>query len=464
MYLIFLIPMSVLVLSVFNVGIVVSEKMKLQNAADAAAYSAGVWEARYANLAAYANRAMVANYDTIATEVALWSMADARDGFTAAARSRLRLTDAGKDLDALHGFFHRWNQAFATRSVGRSGSDAQGATDLGGAGRLESYTTVLSYAQAALYLATQIGREFVVRDIARAADPQIDASIWSEGENALSLHSRVSWRGTDEKSGIRQVIERSLNDLARGGSFRDTLDLTARPAAPYLDANCGPVKVTARGFDAPGFDRETGEAAGEGGEDQEGRVEIVRNDEIYQRDHVASARIDQNPIGCPVFDRRQIQLAHDSDDQFNVANPEVRAMRHEQDGRWPYHQSFFEQNALPCGEDRETGETKPCATVYRWARPLADVRVTTYVQEPRVADGKRIEGPTVLVTLRKKADRLPVFRGLGLTDPYDLEAYSFAKVYYAQRRDGAAEKESLFNPFWAARLESFRPSGAPLLH
>ncbi len=52
MYLFFLLPMTMIVLSVFNVGNIVAEKMKVQNAADNAAYSAAVWEARYMNLMA----------------------------------------------------------------------------------------------------------------------------------------------------------------------------------------------------------------------------------------------------------------------------------------------------------------------------------------------------------------------------------------------------------------------------
>ena len=46
---------------VFNSGQVVNDKIKLANAADAAAYSAALWEARSLNYQAYLNRAIVAN-------------------------------------------------------------------------------------------------------------------------------------------------------------------------------------------------------------------------------------------------------------------------------------------------------------------------------------------------------------------------------------------------------------------
>jgi hypothetical protein len=60
---------------VFNVGQTVNDKIKLVNAADAAAYSAALWEARSLNYQAYLNRAIVANEVAIAQLVSLrsWS-------------------------------------------------------------------------------------------------------------------------------------------------------------------------------------------------------------------------------------------------------------------------------------------------------------------------------------------------------------------------------------------------------
>jgi hypothetical protein len=60
---------------VFNTGQLVNDKMRLTNAADAAAYSAAQWEARSLNFQAYLNRAIVANEVAIAQLVSLrsWS-------------------------------------------------------------------------------------------------------------------------------------------------------------------------------------------------------------------------------------------------------------------------------------------------------------------------------------------------------------------------------------------------------
>ncbi len=62
-------------LLVFNVGQAINAKQRLVNAADAAAYSAAVWQARSLNYQAYLNRAVVANEVAIAQSVSLrsWS-------------------------------------------------------------------------------------------------------------------------------------------------------------------------------------------------------------------------------------------------------------------------------------------------------------------------------------------------------------------------------------------------------
>ncbi|MFC3457504.1 pilus assembly protein TadG-related protein [Massilia haematophila] len=60
----------------FNSGQVTNAKMRAMNAADAAAYSGAVWQARTLNFQAYMNRAMVVNEVTIAQSVSLRSWID----------------------------------------------------------------------------------------------------------------------------------------------------------------------------------------------------------------------------------------------------------------------------------------------------------------------------------------------------------------------------------------------------
>jgi hypothetical protein len=61
--------------AVFSAGQLVNDKMRLVNAADAAAYSAATWEARSLNFQSYMNRAIVANEVALAQLVSLrsWS-------------------------------------------------------------------------------------------------------------------------------------------------------------------------------------------------------------------------------------------------------------------------------------------------------------------------------------------------------------------------------------------------------
>ncbi|MFM2288486.1 MAG: hypothetical protein RL684_1629, partial [Pseudomonadota bacterium] len=67
-------------LLVFDAGQLVTAKLRLQGAADAASYSAAQWQARTLNYQAYVNRAMVANEVAIAQSVSLrsWSRYIAR--------------------------------------------------------------------------------------------------------------------------------------------------------------------------------------------------------------------------------------------------------------------------------------------------------------------------------------------------------------------------------------------------
>jgi hypothetical protein len=73
--------MAGMMLVAFNSGQVTNAKMRAMNAADAAAYSGAVWEARSLNFQAYMNRAMVVNEVTIAQSVSLRSWVSYVDRF-----------------------------------------------------------------------------------------------------------------------------------------------------------------------------------------------------------------------------------------------------------------------------------------------------------------------------------------------------------------------------------------------
>jgi hypothetical protein len=123
--------------------------------------------------------------------------------------------------------------------------------------------------------------------------------------------------------------------------------------------------------------------------------------------------------------------------------------------------------------------TGPCQTIYQFDTKLPDVKVTTFIRDSDIdpsLDGRRIQGPTIFVYFQKQAQFLPLFSGLHYPAPPTIGAYSFAKVYYTRKPGDTSKspgspkkriegKETIFNPFWAARLELPRPfGGTALLH
>lgn len=185
-YMVFIIPMAMMLFAVYNVGQLASEKMKLQNAADNAAYSAAVWEARYMNMDAYINRAMVANYDTMAMILSLWSIADAWDGFTGLLHTVITpIPIIGQiltgPLNILHTVMHKANFGLA-KVVGGGKSGTKGVLFV-----METYAKILSFSQEALYFVNQAGRKTVIQTIAWGVDPKIQYLSWGELFNALSL-------------------------------------------------------------------------------------------------------------------------------------------------------------------------------------------------------------------------------------------------------------------------------------
>lgn len=75
-FLAFAATLAVVFAGVYSVGQATSEKQKIVSAADAAAYSGGLVQARALNLVSYTNRAVIANEVLIAQMVSLQSWND----------------------------------------------------------------------------------------------------------------------------------------------------------------------------------------------------------------------------------------------------------------------------------------------------------------------------------------------------------------------------------------------------
>ncbi len=363
MFLVFLIPMTMITLSVYNVGVAASERMKLQNAADNAAYSAATYEARYMNLTAYINRAMIANYDTTALLVGVWSFLDAFDGFIYLAHFVIQKIPIINALDAvlapLHFGIHTADDA-VSQVVGGNSSGSQRRL----AFAIEQYTRLLSFAQEGLYVAAQLGRPGLVRAVARGVDPGAEVFEGSElAFNITSLDGYRKWQGdtaftsselADKDDGLRLTIERSLNDLSNGGSFRDLRNfpiigqiIGALNMIPCLDFNIGP-----HGFNGPGFDHVNGfdgpSSAAENNPDGDA-VRIVEDKRIYQLDE-SNFKVD---FDCLVS-FNIIDIGHKSDDRFNLPNAANLSVPHVFDtndgGGQGHSKDFIEPNVGSCND------------------------------------------------------------------------------------------------------------------
>ena len=187
-------------ISVANVGIMVAEKIQLQDAVDAAAYSAATVEARYMNLSAYLNRAMIANYDSMAFDTAIWAVVDADDHFFAALVSLLYQIDAalilfpfttafGVDLDqfidllrnGVHHPLHLFNSEL--NKIFPQDDDSQDLNQY-----LELYNTdIISMYHGLLFAAMQASRHDVAQEVAKRIDPNaVTTSVLGLGAEAVS--------------------------------------------------------------------------------------------------------------------------------------------------------------------------------------------------------------------------------------------------------------------------------------
>lgn len=248
-------------ITVANVGMMAAEKIHLQDTADAAAYSAAVVQARYMNLTAYVNRAIVANYDAMAFNTALWAITDTYDHGSAALNFLLYvLSDAlfaaslvaravalvGAVLDwsetinltatavaeilyeaayvadqigdvvaqAVHHPLHVLN-----RQVGELMAQDEGAQDLNQ--YLEIYNTdILSTYQGILYAAMQSSRHEIIKRVAQKMDGEASVTttlgLIAETVNSDELARAVDWvvRDPDSRDSPFDLLNEAFNDFA----------------------------------------------------------------------------------------------------------------------------------------------------------------------------------------------------------------------------------------------------------
>lgn len=226
--------LTMVALTVANVGMMVAEKIHLQDAVDAAAYSAAVVEARYMNLSAYVNRAMVANYNSMAFNTAVWAVLDADDHGLAViamilyiASIVLTIIGMGQTVDNVADVIHTVHKGFHTLNHYANEFFAQDEDDLNQ--YIEMYNVnILTMYQGLLYAAMQSSRFEVIDRVAKKMDEEIvTTTVLGLGAEAVSydeLAKAVDWviEDPDALDSPFDIFQDRFNKMA--GTDSDTDD------------------------------------------------------------------------------------------------------------------------------------------------------------------------------------------------------------------------------------------------
>ncbi len=249
--LIVVIGLTLVGISVANVGIIVGEKIRAQDAADASAYSAAVMEARYMNLSAYINRAMVANYNSMAFNTAMWAVMDADDHGMAVVTALLyeisailfviplttafapQVDSAADGFAEIHKLLHDANH-FLDDWFAQDNEDMNQYIEL-------FNKDVLTMLEGILYAATQSARHEIIEGIAKEMNPKLlTTSVLGLGAETVSydeLARAVDWviRDTDARDNPAKMLNKSFQKMHGDNENEDNKLLLAAVTEASLD-------------------------------------------------------------------------------------------------------------------------------------------------------------------------------------------------------------------------------------
>jgi hypothetical protein len=198
-------------LLVFNTGQVTADKERLVNAADAAAYSGAIWEARALNFQSYMNRAIVANEVAIAQSVSLRSWVDY-------VRSSLNnvnmITQFVPYLGAV------------TRALAQASTQLQNGsqTILVPAERgISLVNTVLSGAETTVHFQAVLAARSIAAETLRSNNPenrQTRATIVFLARNARAWQNFTSNYTGDDRARLKDVVMRSRDGFTADRGHR----------------------------------------------------------------------------------------------------------------------------------------------------------------------------------------------------------------------------------------------------
>ncbi len=196
-------------MTLFNTGQVSAEKMRVTNAADSAAYSGLLWQARALNFQAYTNRAMVANQVSIAQAVSLRSWAQ---------YGRISANNVNTVLGSLP-FVGAVTNAFrvaidTAATVIEPVAEALLFT-------ADTVNQALSVSQEIMYVAGAAATPEVVRNVAKANNPNFEVasafSLTGMAENANDWAGFTDSYGADSQAMLSraEIINNSRDRFSR---------------------------------------------------------------------------------------------------------------------------------------------------------------------------------------------------------------------------------------------------------
>ena len=198
----------------FNTGRSVSEKARVVNAADAAAYSGLLWQSRALNFQAYTNRAMVANQVSMSQAVSLHSWVNYANVTVSNLDQYLKavpyvgavVSIVQTVVSGVETFLSPITEAMLTTVNG--------------------INLVLSGAQQAMYLSTFAATPEVVSNVVLANDArynwQTNFSLFELGKNLANWQQFTDRKNGDNKEHLSErakIIEASLDQFSRDRSW-----------------------------------------------------------------------------------------------------------------------------------------------------------------------------------------------------------------------------------------------------
>ncbi|HET9643643.1 MAG TPA: apolipoprotein N-acyltransferase, partial [Burkholderiaceae bacterium] len=419
-----------------NSGQAVTEKIRVTNAADAAAYSAAIVEARALNYDAYLNRAMVAGEISIAQMLSFASwvtyFANASDNFHTSIEDINFFLQPDARVLYLDGIFGSVD--FASRYLGTTARDYSDhfVQDIGGVITItDGAIREMSRAQTAVHLELAQGyrQQQVADQVVKAIDPSLSAEVLAASHTFAGFTKTYAKDGDngDERGRFADVTTRSRDPFTRERNWTiDSNDI-------LLLRKDGALK-------------------------KRGGTELIGYDEWRAVD---TLELHGQRFGCGRFG---LDWCDDVRTPIGWGAMEVDAGGG--DAARGYHGNAYGDNPTTAqkAEEGMNNVDRPTPLAYRFSgipdiRELADLGVTEKTPKPSTSI-------TILVT-KSQSDtltsgnaanaraggRLSVFgdRPAGGI----ITALSRAEVFFdriAARSDGRDEIGSLYNPYWRVRL------------